>query len=83
MGTPELGPRMTGLQSYLTSMEGSDQESSNTYQEARWMVNTLQGYATISEANWTLFVHEKPNSSEAATPDSVRNPSIIITYMLF
>ncbi|KAJ5317642.1 hypothetical protein N7508_002150 [Penicillium antarcticum] len=42
MGTPELDLRSHGLQSYLTSMKGSDQESSDTYQEAHWLVDTLQ-----------------------------------------
>ncbi|OGE56876.1 hypothetical protein PENARI_c002G02290 [Penicillium arizonense] len=83
MGTPELDSRILGLQSYLTSMEGSDQESSDTYQEACWLVNTLQGYSSISEAYFTLFVHERPNSSEAGTSDKVRDTSLIITYTLY
>lgn len=83
MGTPELDSRMLGLQSYLASMEGSDQESRDTYQEARWLVNTLQGYSSISEAYFTLFVHERPNSPEAGTSDPVRDTSFITMYTFY
>lgn len=62
MGTPELDSRLIGLQSYLANAEGSEQESSDIYKEAYWLVTTLQSYPSISKQFWTLFVHETLDS---------------------
>lgn len=80
MGTPELDSRLAGLQSYLASAEGSGQKSSDIYKEAHWLITTLQNYALISQQIWTLFVHERLESSTArVTSDQVREESIDIT----
>ncbi|CAI7640851.1 unnamed protein product [Penicillium bialowiezense] len=65
LGSAELGSRLAGLENYLTSAQGSDQESSEVYQEALWLVNTLHRYNVISDRIWTLSVHERPGSSSA------------------
>lgn len=62
MGTPELDSRLIGLQSYLANAKGSEQESSDIYKEAHWLVTILQGYPSISQQFWTLFVHERLDS---------------------
>jgi hypothetical protein len=73
MGTPELDERLAGLQNYLASAAGSDQESSEIYKEAHWLVATLQSYTLISQQIWTLFVHERSESSTTGIPsDQVR-----------
>lgn len=73
MGTPELDSRLIGLQSYLATAQGSEQESSDIYKEAHWLVTTLQSYPSISQQFWTLFVHERPDSLSASSAlDQVR-----------
>jgi hypothetical protein len=73
MGTPELDSRLIGLQSYLANAKGSEQESSDIYKEAHWLVTTLQSYPSISQQFWTLFVHESSDSlSVRGTLDQVR-----------
>ncbi|KAJ5343286.1 hypothetical protein MYU51_021423 [Penicillium brevicompactum] len=67
LGSTELGSRLAGLENYLTSAQGSDQESSEVYQEALWLVNTLHRYNVISDGIWTLSVHERPGSSSSET----------------
>lgn len=62
MGTPELDSRLAGLQSYLASTKGSDQESSEIYKEACWQVDLLQQYSSISEQFRSIFVYEGRNS---------------------
>ncbi|OQE40082.1 hypothetical protein PENCOP_c006G08672 [Penicillium coprophilum] len=59
MGTPELDSRLLGLQSYLATARDSEQESSDIYKEAQWLVTTLQSYPSISQEFWSLFVHER------------------------
>jgi hypothetical protein len=76
MGTPELDSRLIGLQSYLANAKGSEQESSETYKEAQWLVTILQSYPSISQQFWTLFVHERPDPlSVNSTLDQVRELS--------
>lgn len=76
MGTPELDSRLIGLQSYLANAKGSEQESSDTYKEAHWLVTILQGYPSISQQFWTLFVHERLGSLPTnSTLDQVRELS--------
>lgn len=76
MGTPELDSRLIGLQSYLANAKGSEQESSDTYKEAHWLVTILQTYPSISQQFWTLFVHERLDSpSTNNTLDQVRELS--------
>lgn len=76
MGTPELDSRLIGLQSYLANAKGSEQESSETYKEAHWLVTILQTYPSISQQFWTLFVHERLDSpSTNNTLDQVRELS--------
>ncbi|KAJ5926940.1 hypothetical protein N7516_008713 [Penicillium verrucosum] len=73
MGTPELDSRLSGLQSYLSGAKGSEQESSDIYKEAHWLATTLQGYPSISQQFWTLFVHEMLDSLPTnSTLDQVR-----------
>lgn len=73
MGTPELDARLTGLQSYLANAKASDQESSDIYKEAHWLISTLQSYDLISQQIWTLFVHERmePLTRGDDTPSEV------------
>ncbi|KAJ5958667.1 uncharacterized protein N7479_005817 [Penicillium vulpinum] len=68
MGTPELDSRLVGLQSYLASAKGSEQESSDIYKEAHWLMTILESYPSISQHIWTLFVHERLNSPSRNTP---------------
>lgn len=76
MGTPELDSRLIGLQSYLANAKGSEQESSDIYKEAHWLVTILQGYPSISQQFWTLFVHERLGSLPTnSTLDQVRELS--------
>lgn len=76
MGTPELDSRLSGLQSYLSGAKGSEQESSDIYKEAHWLATTLQGYPSISQQFWTLFVHEMLDSLPTnSTLDQVRGLS--------
>lgn len=73
LGTTELDSRLEGLQSYLASAQGSGQESSEVYQEALWLIHTLQKFPLIGENIWTLSVHERPGSSHAEVKwDEVR-----------
>lgn len=73
LGTTELDSRLEGLRSYLASAQGSGQESSEVYQEALWLINTLQNFPLVGENIWTLSVHERPGSSNAETKwDEVR-----------
>ncbi|KGO77979.1 hypothetical protein PITC_025070 [Penicillium italicum] len=74
MGTPQLDSRLIGLQSYLANAKGSDQESSNIYKEANWLVTILQSYPSISQKFRTLVVHETANPlSTDKTLDQVRD----------
>lgn len=76
MGTPELDSRLIGLQSYIANAKGSEQESSDVYKEAHWLVTILQGYLSISQQFWTLFVHERLDSLPTnSTVDQVRELS--------
>jgi hypothetical protein len=72
MGTAELDSRLGGLQSYLASVQGSGQEHSEIYQEAHWLVDTLQSYPPIGEQIWTLFIHERPGSTTEVKSEEVR-----------
>jgi hypothetical protein len=79
MGTPELDSRLFGLQSYLDSAKGSEQESSDIYKEAHWLVTVLQSYPSISQEFSTLFVHEGPNSlSTDSKSNQVREHSLVM-----
>lgn len=62
MGTPELDSRLSGLQTFLETHPTAESESSNAQNEARWMLNTLQQYSTISTKFKTLYAYESPNS---------------------
>lgn len=62
MGTPELDSRLAGLQSYLASTKGSDQESSEIYKEACWQLDLLHQYSSISEQFRSIFVYEGRNA---------------------
>ena len=62
MGTPELDSRLSGLQTFMETDPTAGSESSNAQNEARWMLNTLQQYSTISTNFKTLYAYERPNS---------------------
>ncbi|KAJ5199187.1 hypothetical protein N7491_000253 [Penicillium cf. griseofulvum] len=82
MGTPELDSRLFGLQSYLDSAKGSEQESSNIYKEAHWLVTILQSYPSISQEFLTLFVHERRNSlSTDSTSNQIASSSLQINTL--
>ncbi|CAG8290997.1 unnamed protein product [Penicillium salamii] len=79
LGTTELDSRLEGLQSYLASAQGSGQESSEVYQEALWLIHTLQKFPLIGENIWTLSVHERPGSSHAEVKwDEGRGSHILV-----
>lgn len=61
MGTPELDSRLAGLQRYLASTKGSDQESSDIYKEACWQLDLLHQYSSISERFRSINVYEGPS----------------------
>lgn len=64
LGTAELDSRLAGLQSYLASTQASDQQTNEAFQEAQWLVTTLETYPIIGQKIWTLFVHERASSTE-------------------
>ncbi|CAG8947603.1 unnamed protein product [Penicillium salamii] len=79
LGTTELDSRLEGLQSYLASAQGSGQESSEVYQEALWLIHTLQKFPLIGENIWTLSVHERPGSSHSEVKwDEGRGSHILV-----
>jgi hypothetical protein len=67
MGTPELDSRLSSLQTFMETNPTAENESSSTQNEARWMLDTLQQYSTISTNFKTLYAYESPN-----TPSQVR-----------
>jgi hypothetical protein len=67
MGTPELDSRLDGLQKIMETNPTAENESSSTQAEARWMLETLQQYSTISTNFKTLYAYESLN-----TPSQVR-----------
>lgn len=71
LGTAELDSRLAGLQSYLASTQAPDQQTNEAYQEAQWLVTTLETYPVIGEQIWTLFVHERTSTTETKL-DEVR-----------
>lgn len=59
--TPELGPSTIGLQSYLASMPASDQMTNDAYKEARWLLDVLQQFSSISGNLDITYVNAKRN----------------------
>lgn len=71
MGTPELDSRLSGLQSFVSAFKGSDQEQSDSYKEASWLVDLLGRFSSFGGKFRTVFVYERPNN---ASSTQVREP---------
>lgn len=54
LDTPELDASFSGLQLVLENTEPANQDEN--YKEARWLVDTLQRYASISDRYQTVLV---------------------------
>ncbi|KAJ5138004.1 hypothetical protein N7526_004237 [Penicillium atrosanguineum] len=80
MGTPELDSRLTGLQTFMENNPRVKSKSSNAQSEARWMLDTLQNYSTISTKFKSLYAYESFNGPPQVTqPMSQRlTPSLMV-----
>lgn len=63
MGTPELDQRLAGLQSYLASNQVSDEDLSDSFKEARWLLGLLQRYSSVSDKFRTIVIRESLGAS--------------------
>lgn len=58
MDTPELDTSLCGLQAFLDNTDPSDQNES--IKEARWLLDTLERYASISTRFQSVLVKARP-----------------------
>ncbi|KAJ5625936.1 hypothetical protein N7510_002245 [Penicillium lagena] len=66
IGTPELDSRLAGLQSFVSTFKGTDQEQSDSYKEASWLVDLLERFSSFGGSFRTVFVYERPNNASSA-----------------
>ncbi|KAJ6103123.1 hypothetical protein N7486_005550 [Penicillium sp. IBT 16267x] len=56
MDTIELGISTNGMEKVLHSIEGTDQEKSDSYKEAKWLLSILNQYASHSAKYRKVYV---------------------------
>lgn len=72
LDTPELDASFSGLQMVLENTEPSNQDEN--YNEARWLLDTLQQYVSISDRYQTVLVKaRRAQDTPAGTSTSVRD----------
>lgn len=72
LDTPELDASFSGLQMVLENTEPSNQDEN--YKEARWLLDTLQQYVSISDQYQTVLVKaRRAQDIPADTSTSVRD----------
>lgn len=69
--TSELDTSLSGLQTFLDHTEPSNQNES--IKEARWLLDTLQKYASISDRFQSVLVKARP--AIGTSPSSPRSVS--------
>ncbi|KAJ5777220.1 hypothetical protein N7520_000466 [Penicillium odoratum] len=69
MDTTELGISTNGMEKVLQSIEGLDQENSDSYKEAKWLLATLNQYVSLSAKYRNVYV--LPQRGQEAIPKSV------------
>lgn len=80
MDTTELGISTNGMERVLQSIEGTDQEKSDSYREAKWLLAILKQYVPISAKYRNVYV--SPRQSQEAIRKSetgVRGPVKLVT----
>ncbi|OQE15875.1 hypothetical protein PENSTE_c026G03081 [Penicillium steckii] len=62
MGTPELDSRLSGLKSYISLIENSNQNQNQEFKEAQWILYILEKYSSISDRFKNYFAYERSPS---------------------
>jgi hypothetical protein len=75
MSTPELDPRMEGLRSYLAANEGDGQQATDSYKEAKWMLNVLDQFTTIND-QFDIVI-----ASEGQGPTSHNDAQMVVSNL--
>ncbi|KAJ5546882.1 hypothetical protein N7494_004467 [Penicillium frequentans] len=73
MDTTELGISTNGMEKFLRSFEGSEQEDSDSFKEAKWLLAILNQYVSLSAKYRNVYV--SPRQSQGAIRKSETDPS--------
>jgi hypothetical protein len=73
MGTPELDTQMDGLRSFLAMDQGDGQRATDSHKEAKWMLNVLDQFSTISDGFGIVIV------SEGLDPTTNQDTSMMVS----
>ncbi|KAJ6006430.1 hypothetical protein N7451_004374 [Penicillium sp. IBT 35674x] len=74
MDTTELGISTNGMEQFLHRFEGSEEENSDSYKEAKWLLAILNQYVSVGAKYRNVYVsprqsQEAIRKSETASPE--------------
>ncbi|KAJ5660144.1 hypothetical protein N7507_006595 [Penicillium longicatenatum] len=70
MDTTELGISTNGMEKLLHTIEGSDQENSDSCKEAKWLLGILKQYVSLSAKYRNVYVSPRRGSETIQKPET-------------
>lgn len=72
MDTTELGISTHGMEKVLRDFEGSEQENSDSFKEAKWLLAILNQYASVSAKYRNVYVSPRQSQKAIRKSETVR-----------